>query len=285
MCRLAYIPGNSPVKKKQLVTLFNELEKSCGGDGNGYAVVQNGKPIIRKALNLTCESIVDDVFTYIKAGHSVYFHTRKVSIGWKSDHQCHPFKMDGFYFRGVLCHNGTWGDGGVLAKYFKTGSDTATLAHMIGKMGIRGLKKQQLWPKSGVFLIHGCKPGNIPRNKVHLISGDLQYCPISKIWASEFPTSWDNYNETYDVKEGIHDLDIEAPKYVFQQPIKKSTAFYPPTKIRSTGYENWEPKWDQRDSKFDERAWNDYWDKRDRYEDIDPMEDDGFVTGFNGYHV
>lgn len=218
MCRLAYIPANAKVSRKTLNLFFRQLERSFGGDGNGFAAVsEDGTAIIKKAVKLKCEVIAKQAATLNKQGYSIFFHTRKISIGWSSDEQCHPFQIKGPEFDGVLCHNGTWREGGILAKYLGTGSDTATFAHLIGQIGIDQIEQRELMPTSGVFLLHGGKPGESKTDNVLHLGGSLEYCGKTGIWASEFFREWPHYNETYKVSPGAHILNKPAPAKIVKQ--------------------------------------------------------------------
>lgn len=217
MCRLAYFPANTPVTRDDLLTHLNQLEKSMGGDGNGYvAIGPNGEMLLNKGVKLANKKIVNTIYPLIQQGWSVYYHTRKISIGWGCDAQCHPFEIDGDSFSGALCHNGTWMDGGTLAKYLQTGSDTATLAYLIGELGLDELEKRKLIPSSGVFLLYGAEPGETKQHKVLLQGGSLEYCPKSGVWSSEFFKDWPYYNDTYDVEKGRHMLEKQPPKAKYQ---------------------------------------------------------------------
>lgn len=275
MCRLAYIPGKAKVNRTDLVDLLHMLEKSCGGDGNGFfAVSPTGEVFSEKGLKLDCCTIVAKVWKLIKNGWDVYFHTRKVSVGWKSDSQCHPFKIEGKRFSGWLCHNGTWRDGVPLANYLGCGSDTAALAKVIGKFGIEGAEKRDLFPSSGVFLIYGSENGETPIHRVIKKAGDLQYCPKTGIWASEFDKDWPYWSQVYTATAGKHLLCKPAPQYT------------PPAKVgKATRYESWDNKprnkyrpnpiidaeipapWDE-PTEGDRKLWERLWPEAE-YNDID----------------
>ena len=217
MCRLAFIPGRAKVNYKELLEFFNHLQTSCGGDGNGYvAVSEDGRTLSNKAAKLSNGQIVKQTYKLIRDGWSVYYHTRKVSVGWISDEQCHPFEIKGRMFKGYLCHNGTWYEGQTMAKYFGVGSDTAALAKLIGQFGLKNLKDRKLLPESGVFLLYGSTPTKQPMHRVLHISGDLEYCPVTGVWASEFGETWKHWNDTYYVEKGRHMLEKPAPKRAIQ---------------------------------------------------------------------
>jgi hypothetical protein len=274
MCRLAYIPGKAKVNRNDLTCLFEMLEKSCGGDGNGYfAVSPTGEVVSEKGLKLDANAIIIKTWKLIRQGWDLYFHTRKVSVGWKSDSQCHPFRIDGKKFQGWLCHNGTWRDGIPLANYLGCGSDTAALAKVIGKFGIEGAEKRDLFPSSGVFLIYGSENGETPIHRVIKKAGDLQYCPKTGIWASEFDNTWPNWSQVYTSTHGKHLLCKPAPQYV--APAKTS---------KVTRYESWDSKikrsrhnavidtgipapWDE-PTEGDRKLWERLWPEAE-YNDID----------------
>lgn len=222
MCRLAFIPGQAPITKAQLLCLLDDLEVSFGGDGNGYVMISPKNQIKHsKGIKLNNETIANENYKLIRQGWAMYYHTRKISVGWADDNQCHPFEIKGPKFRGYLCHNGTWADGGVLARYFKCGSDTAALAKLLGKFTVEELKAMDLFPHSGVFLIYGAKPGETPTHKVIKQSGDLAYCGKSKVWASEFDNDWVYTRSTYKVDNGQYMLEKPAP---FPEPIVKKSS-------------------------------------------------------------
>lgn len=232
MCRLAYIPGKAKVNRTDLVDLLHMLEKSCGGDGNGFfAVSPTGEVFSEKGLKLDCCTIVAKVWKLIKNGWDVYFHTRKVSVGWKSDSQCHPFKIEGKKFSGWLCHNGTWRDGVPLANYLGCGSDTAALSKVIGKFGIEGAEKRDLFPSSGIFLIYGSENGETPIHRVIKKAGDLQYCPKTGIWASEFDKDWPHWSQVYTATVGKHLLCKPAPQYT--PPARSNNGRFIPSRTNS----------------------------------------------------
>jgi len=238
MCRLMFIPAGCKVSRKLLRAQFDALEHSCGGDGNGYFAVRVNdrgqvESKLMKGLKLSNGRIVREVYPLIKAGWSVYYHTRKVSVGWLSDEQCHPFAISGRKFKGTLVHNGTWFDGHVLAKFLGVGSDTAALAKSIGMFGIDELEKRELFPKSGVFLLFGGHPTETPTHRVLKLSGDLEYCPTTGAWASEFCAGW--VGKTYNVENGRHSLEKPAPKEFTPTPISSKYSKFNGGKFR-TGY-------------------------------------------------
>lgn len=73
-----------------ILKLMNHLEEECGGHGNGYALLRDGKIIeTRKGVKLTNEQI----YKRIKgmAWDYLVYHTRIASIGGQGDANCHPF--------------------------------------------------------------------------------------------------------------------------------------------------------------------------------------------------
>ena len=172
MCRLAFIPGKAKINYQELLGLFNALEASCGGDGNGYvAVSPDGASVLNKAVKLTNTQIVKETYKLIRSGWAVYYHTRKISVGWSDDAQCHPFK-------------------------------------------------RKLFPHSGIFLLYGSHPKGQSLHRVLNIAGDLEYCPTSGIWASEFHAEYKYWNDTYRVMAGRHMLEKPAPRKLIQLPMQ-----------------------------------------------------------------
>lgn len=255
MCRLAFIPGKTQISTKQLVSFFTQLQKSFGGDGNGYAAVSpDGRTVINKGIKLGCNTIAKEVSPLIKQGWSIYFHTRKISVGWSSDEQCHPFAIDGESHTGVMCHNGTWSEGATLAKYLDTGSDTATLAYLIGELGLEELDRRKLMPRSGIFLLYGGAPETTASHKVLNLGGSLEYCPETGVWASEFFQDWPFWKDTYRVKEGAHMLEKAPPKA--SKVITTTGSYYygkgytqyskPSTSVKNSGQLGLDQYWEEK---------------------------------------
>lgn len=208
MCRLAYIPPKAKVSKRDLIELFEYLTLQCGGDGNGFVLVNpDGSTTAEKGVKLENTDIVKKTYPTIRKGGSLIWHTRKVSVGWVSDSQCHPHQIRGRKARGHLVHNGTWYDGATLAGYLGCGSDTAALARVIGKFGVKGAENRGLFPKSGIFLLE--LDGELRAIKK---GGDLYYCPKSGVFASDFPFWWVGANEAWEVATGSHSLLSPPPE-------------------------------------------------------------------------
>lgn len=210
MCRLAFVPPKSPISRGELSDLFDYLERQCGGDGTGYLLIpkDEDKPTrMVKGVKLSTKMVVKDVYRPIRGGHGLIYHTRKVSVGWLSDDQCHPHVVGGRKARGYLVHNGTWYDGVAIANYLGCGSDTAALARVLGKFGMEGAEDRGLFPKSGVFLLH--LNGELRAIKK---GGDLRYCPRTGIFASSFPLWWGGGD--YEVATGSHSLLSPPPEEV-----------------------------------------------------------------------
>lgn len=263
MCRLAFIPAKAPISRKNLESFLKQLEKSFGGDGNGYAAISpDGTVLIKKSLKLSCEIMAKEIHALKNQGWSIYFHTRKVSVGWHSDAQCHPFKIEGQEWHGTLCHNGTWMDGSVLAKYLNTGSDTATMAYLIGELGLETMDQRKLMPKSGVFLLYGGKPGETPTHNVLHLGGSLEYCPKTGVWASEFFKDWPHYHETIYVEEGSHSLEKPAPQRTFTKSY--TSAGYGGYYQNAGAY-----RYAKTATGDDSKALSQYWDSKEDEDDSD----------------
>lgn len=105
MCRLMMGHRGSVRKYDKeygLLELLNYLEKQFGGHGNGVVFMNKGKVVAGlKGVNLTNEEIC--VLERKTEYDWMIYHTRLVSVGSKTDEQCHP------YWEGndVLAMNGT----------------------------------------------------------------------------------------------------------------------------------------------------------------------------------
>lgn len=88
-----------------ILKLMDYLEMRCGGHGNGFALIKDGKIIaMRKAVKLTNEAIYQQI-KGIKEWDYVIYHTRITSSGLTCDAGCHPFiSKDG---HNALAMNGT----------------------------------------------------------------------------------------------------------------------------------------------------------------------------------
>ena len=105
MCRIALMnkKGEKEIEKIYgLDKYFKFLENQFGGNGNGYALMKNGKIIrLENGFNLDVRDIAN---IFKRADYDwALFHTRFASIGEINDKNCHPFR------RGttVLAMNGT----------------------------------------------------------------------------------------------------------------------------------------------------------------------------------
>lgn len=273
MCRLAFIPGKTKISTKQLVSFFTQLQKSFGGDGNGYAAVSpDGRAVINKGIKLGCNTIAKEVAPLIKQGWSIYFHTRKISVGWSSDEQCHPFEIDGESHTGVMCHNGTWSEGATLAKYLDTGSDTATLAYLIGELGLEELDRRKLMPRSGIFLLYGGAPETTASHKVLNLGGSLEYCPETGVWASEFFQDWPHWKDTYTVKEGAHMLEKAPPKAPRTKVIVSTSNHY-----YGRDYTTYaKPTWNKTEGSGSD-ALDEYWENKALEKQLEEIEEQGLI--------
>jgi len=65
-------------------------------------------------------------------------------------------------------------------------------------------------------LLYGSNGKDQPMHRVIYLSGDLEYCPQTGVWASEFHEEWKHWNDTYRVETGRHMLEKPAPKKVVQ---------------------------------------------------------------------
>lgn len=86
---LAAIPGCSTLEK-----YLRDLELRDGGQGNGYALLKDGRLVrLEKGVNLAVGTIAKVMET--EDYDWVLFHTREASTGSVSDANCHPFRVSG----------------------------------------------------------------------------------------------------------------------------------------------------------------------------------------------
>jgi hypothetical protein len=187
MCRMALLPSNW--KGKEAVEFLDALEKSMGGDGNGFAWRDAEGPAIMKGLEVE-NSALD---TINATSSMVLYHTRKTSAGTMNDENTQPFFTDAANpVAPILCHNGTWTDykdffkiavmtGQIAIGTYTSWSDTRFMAWLIGKHGEDSLS---LTTSSVWILYYGDKA------VVHVKSGSwkaFKRADGTFVYASEFP--------------------------------------------------------------------------------------------------
>jgi hypothetical protein len=140
MCRLAYIPFKAKAEDADLIsTLFEFLELSFGGSGNGVGFFQDGKPIIKKGINIPTAELANYL---IEIKQPSIYHTRLASMGSVSTENCHPFSYNGV----LTAHNGHWIDAREMAKmlvhagkfqqsHLKDMTDSEVIACLVGNYG------------------------------------------------------------------------------------------------------------------------------------------------------
>ena len=107
MCRLMAInkEGLKLVESTiGLLKLLDHLERDCGGHGNGFVLVKDGRiKTIKKGVKLTDKEIAYSIrnsdFDY------AFYHTRVASVGARTDNNCHPYWQYGK--KSFLMMNGT----------------------------------------------------------------------------------------------------------------------------------------------------------------------------------
>ena len=128
MCRLILMnkKGEKEIEKRYGIQNFlNYLEKSFGGDGNGYALMKNNKVTkIEKGLNLSTKDIARKL-KRINYDWCI-FHTRYASVGMKSNQNCHPFFRKG-KSEEVMAMNGTESSVGFISKVLEKTDTEAIL--------------------------------------------------------------------------------------------------------------------------------------------------------------
>ncbi len=206
MCRLMYLPPNCGVQRKALVKLFTWLVKRGGGDGNGVGAVwvrPDRQTLIYKGLKIPPAKIANMAHSWNVQGAHVVLHTRNATSGGVTDPNCQPFKARNT----LLAQNGIWGQGtGIAAIFEKDDSDTGAFARMWRQKGLRWIKRNGLYPPSGVWLLIG------RRRQVVLVPDSwftIEYDRTTGIWASEFPWNqkcWD----CYEVAPGEYTLRSEG---------------------------------------------------------------------------
>lgn len=185
MCRLALLnrKGIDFVEKNftgGIEALFDCLEYSMGGHGNGIALIKKDESVqIEKGVKLYNDDISKLVRSNINSLKFIIYHTRIASKGSVCDSNCHPF-IEG---NDVLAMNGTESWVNPLIDNSKT--DTETILKAITALELNLIEK--VTGLNSVFL--GRYKGKIFASKGR---GDLEVLPYGRaiIFASEFPFDW-----------------------------------------------------------------------------------------------
>jgi hypothetical protein len=157
---------------------MEDLSKSLGGHGNGYATSKGGAVRGEKLTERACADALHST------KHAAVWHTRLCSVGSVCDELCHPFATTkGCY----LVHNGTWSQGSFTARCLKgKWSDTAVAALFIRLYGWDEFVAQQ---PSGVWL--HLTPRGVA---VHYSSGSLMVDVNTGALASEGCDRWGDWH-------------------------------------------------------------------------------------------
>ena len=228
MCRLAMLNRQGIEYAEQnhkggITALFDCLENSYGGHGNGAAIIyQNKKIEIIKGVCLTNDEIAEKILGDIKRIEHVIYHTRLASMGNVSDKNCHPFRRN----KNVLAMNGT--ENWIRPLVTKNETDTETILKMVTASNknlvevCKGLNSVFLGMYQGkMFATHG--------------KGDLELLQTgtAKIFASEFPKTW--YNKTKIIeapKVWVEGQKVKTKRKVRKTAKQKDKYFYLPVKYR-----------------------------------------------------
>lgn len=197
MCRLllANKKGIDEIDKRYgLAEFLKYLEKSCGGHGNGVALLyQKSKKIeIKKGVNFRVEEAAE--LLKRKKYDWCIFHTRLASAGGISDKNCHPFKKG----EDVIAMNGTETGLTGIAKHFdKTDTEIILELAKFYKMPLPKFVSKF----NSVFVgFHKFKPFVFTPASYK----DLQILYVPKkdalVFASEFP-SYGDCNDIYEPAE------------------------------------------------------------------------------------
>lgn len=147
---LAAIPGCSTLEK-----YLGDLELRDGGQGNGYALLKDGRVTrFEKGVNLG----VGDVARVMEKDDYdwILFHAREASTGSVSDANCHPFRAVGKadLLAGV---NGNEKEVAALARVAGDITDSEFIIRLVAEMGLP-LKETLSIYESNFFGFYNGKP-------------------------------------------------------------------------------------------------------------------------------
>ncbi len=204
MCRLSLInrEGIKYIEKNfkgGIKTLFDHLETSFGGHGNGVAIIGRGKTTIRKGVDLDNKEIADLVHNTMDNINYIIYHTRVASKGVIIDANCHPFMDDNS--KDILAMNGTeeW----INPLIDGIGTDTEAILKTISMLKFNLIDKVSKMDSVFVGRYKGITFASKGR-------GDLEVLLYGKgkIFASEFPNGWYKEGRIYNAPK----LWIEGEK-------------------------------------------------------------------------
>lgn len=172
---LAAIPGCSTLEK-----YLQDLELRDGGQGNGYALLKDGRVTrMEKGVDLR----VGEVAAVLEAADYdwVLFHTREASTGSVSDANCHPFRASG-KAELVAGVNGNEKELAALARAAGGITDSEFIIRLVAEMGLPLRETLSIY-ESNFFGFYNGKPfvkkGN--RDMLTWIKGK------AVVFASDFP--------------------------------------------------------------------------------------------------
>ncbi|ABO49393.1 glutamine amidotransferase, class-II [Desulforamulus reducens MI-1] len=204
MCRLflSNKAGLDRLGPQGVKDLFEILEVSMGGHGNGVAYIKNGKLYLRKGTRLTVKKVAELAFE--QGIEWFIFHTRWASVGSVSNRNCHPFR----HGRIVAAMNGT--ETGLKSLSRAMGGITDTEASVISIASIStGLPPEEVAKRfnelNSVFVgFVKEKNGYVPFASVGSLLGDLQVYVDDDaiIMASELPLK--DQSKIMDALEGFY---------------------------------------------------------------------------------
>lgn len=218
MCRILIADCRVAERKFSSVDIANSMEslrKSQGGDGDGILTWRKRSGWkCTKGNGIGLAKLAREAYECGRAGGVWVYHTRRVSVGWVEDSQCHPHRASGRKFRGWIVHNGTWTTGRDLAVYLGLGSDSQALARVLGKFGIDGARAVSLFPTGGVVV---CAEDAHPELRVIVNrNADMGFgygnhaAGLPLVWASEQVSI---QIDAHDVRDGDHISSVAPPKH------------------------------------------------------------------------
>lgn len=178
MCRLAFFPDEFVynAQPSAILSFLMYLEKSQGGDGNGFYYLDNDELV--KSIETPLGKLFDGYRPFL-------FHTRKATHGAINDFNCQPINRK----RYVIVHNGIFSDNS-LAPLFNLDlgevSDSHLIDYLIEKFGF--LKFFRSFSGYGVILVH-----NKHTKKTFLLknTGSFEALKTKHGWcySSDFPNT------------------------------------------------------------------------------------------------
>lgn len=220
MCRLLMMnkDGLNKMGREHTLAFMNQLEKSCGGHGNGIAFIDQGVcTFTNKGVTFKNEDIASLLFNEENELPDWFiYHTRVASKGTIKDSNCHPYWNEDKSF--VAAMNGTISSFGDMAKGLDI-TDTELVFKNMNAFGIGEASLLEFTPRWLLFRdnkVHAVNPSTagglkfIQHDSAIIIASEA-YTPLVK----EFDSMEGKYvwHEGEEIKKMVYTSQVTTNYY------------------------------------------------------------------------